>query len=946
MTNYTCTPANFSAKVSALLPGDRLVMAAGTYSASTIAVSGSAEEPITIVGNMNTDGSWQTRFDGGTTGLTITGSYIHLSGILFSGSPHGLVFNNAAHVRVEQLCVVECTAEAIQIRNNSHHIFVTDFLLDSFDATRPRATKGIQVGTPSASWTNANTPDRTNSISILGGQAAGIKGWAIEVCEGAHHVLIEDVFSDMGDTANRPVAGAANGDGNFRSRGDSVHWLRCFSFTPTVNGFKCDRVTVGGVTYGLNQVIKGCGHRPNALGPWFAPVASNTDDLKVYNIFWDVFATVFPAFDDTGGNWAIHGWRVPPQLYAPMEIGGPARNYTLQPLPFGQYHIFARTPWRTRTFPGYELYPQSLSIGTEFVVDKPNGRVVGLAYWMTVPETQPTRFCIWRDELNIEQFPIGLRTEDLPVLPRREDYTDQQDYNTAIAVWTGIAFQFAGEQFATGLVASTRCVAETLTTIPPATFSQGILTGQRWIFQYLDEPFDLIPNYHYNCGYFFPPGTTAVGNAGWSMGVFLPDFWGRSYGQNGIRNGPLMAPASRVTQPAGNLMSYDNTPGNVTTRGTATTTKESFYDDANGHLPGEQIAYPAYGMVGGQCMPLDVIVSFARTVTEIVTVTPDMDLQKIFDTRIPGDTVIVSGLHRGEYVLRESGTEAKPIHVKSDGTGRLQYRFGRLGRLPALHIKASYIWVEGLILEEGSKGLLIENGATSIRVENCTAQFVRDEGFVAQEDAQDIAFIGCHTTDTGLGKILGSGFRVGRHAGSWIQDSHPDATQRVLLQGCTVTRAYGPGFVTCDGATQILVKSCSVDHTAGNTPVGVAAGTYYDPAAGYWSRSDQIQFVSCTVTGAPGAGFMIFDSTWYPNTTNFGRVVEVKGGSSTGQGDAGVVSQSEGLKVYVDFTVGTGTRLREVAGGWVAAGGSVAVVGFREMAFNSVAQHYPPNEVG
>jgi hypothetical protein len=945
VTNYAATPADFQAKINALLPGDRLTLAAGTYSAATIAINGTTEEPIEIVGYMNPDGTWGSQISGGSTCLTITGSYLHIEGLLFTNATHGVVFNNASHVKLLETCVQICSGEGIQIRNNSHHIFLWGFLMDAWSTAVARMTKGIQVGTPSASWANANTPDRTNNISIYSGQTAACKGWGIEICEGAHHVLVEDVYGDMGDPANRPAAGAADGDGLFRSRGDWVQFVRCFGFTPTVNVWKLDRVTVGGVTYGLNQALKGCGSRPNANGPWFAPIASNTDDLKVYSPYWDVFATVFPAFDDTGGNWAIHGWRVPAQLYPPMEIGSPVKAHTLQPLPFGQYRIFWQMPWRGRVAPGYEVYPNSITLGTEFVVDRPGGRVVGYAYYMNVPETAPTRFKVWREEPGLEDYPVGLRNEDMPVEPNPEDYPDQQAYFDAVSVWSNLALSFLAYQWNTGEVQNKRAVVGTSATIPPQTFAAGVLTNQRWIYGYLDQPYDLIPNYHYIASYFFPAGTTIGGAQGWTMGVLFPDFWGRSYGQNGIINGPLRAPARRISEIAANIKQLDNRPGNVVTRLTTSTTRESAYDDSL-HLPGEQIAYPAFGMISGQAAALDVIVSFARTVTEVVTVTPDMDLQKIFDTRIPGDTVIVSGLHRGEFVLREAGAEAKPIHVKGDGTARLQYRFGRLGRLPALHVKASYIWLENLIFEEGSKGLLIENSAQSIRVENCTARFVRDEGFVAQEDAQDICFVGCATTDTGLGKILGSGFRVGRHAGSWIQDSHPDATERVLLQSCTVTRAYGPGFVTCDGATQILVKSCSVNHTAGNTPSGVSAGTYYDPAAGYWSRSDQIQFVSCTVTGAPGAGFLIFDSTWYPNTTNFGRAVEVKGGSSTGQGDAGVVSQSEGLKVYVDFTVGTGTRLREIQGGWAAAGGSVAVTGFREMAFNSVAQHYPPNETG
>jgi hypothetical protein len=344
-------------------------------------------------------------------------------------------------------------------------------------------------------------------------------------------------------------------------------------------------------------------------------------------------------------------------------------------------------------------------------------------------------------------------------------------------------------------------------------------------------------------------------------------------------------------------------------------------------------------MVGGMAMALDVIVSFARTVTEIITVTPDMNLQDILDSRIPGDTVIVSGIHTGIFVMRESGTEAKPIHIMGDGTARLRYRFGRDSSLPAFRVKASYIWLQNLILEEASGGLVIENGSISTRVDGCTAQFVRDEGFVVQEDSEDTCFINCIAHDTGLGQVRGDGFRVGRHASAWIQDSHPDATSRVLLQGCSAYRNHGNGFSACDGSTQVVMKTCSVNYTLGTPP----PLSNVDGASAYYSRADQIQFVSCTALGAPSAGFQIFDSEWWPNTRDFGRAQEVKGGSSTGHGDAGVVSQSEGCKVYVDFTA-SGTRVREIEGGWSAAGSNVAVNIFRELVWHSVSQHYPPNE--
>lgn len=952
MTNYAATPAsNLQAMINALLPGDVLTLGAGTFSnaAINVTVSGNETEPITIRGTIATDGSHSTILStpGGTTqGWKITGSYIHIEGVDVQNATRGFELSAASHVKIWDVWIRYCPNEGVWVHNNSHHIFLWSIWVGTVDLPAANFTIGYRVGTPNASWTNANTPDRTNNVHIYDAKVSWIKGWTVQVCEGAHHVLVEDVFGDQSSgPTNRPAKGSANGDGGFNSRGDFVQFVRCFCAAPTVNYFKIDRITVGGVEYGHSQELKGGGGRPFGVPDpdnfdpnlYFPGVASNTNDLKVYRNFFDVYRVPVNGFDDTGGSWAAHGWKVPAELFTKMDISGPARRYTLEPLPFGQYFAFGDMQWRVAGDPSQVIpFTTPLTYGNEFVVDRPGGRVVGYAYQRRVTEIAPTLFRVYREE-----FDENVYLKKAPPSPVLEEYASYEDWSQAFLAWEEVYGNWLYSSPDYLAMPSNTAVVETTKVIPSSSF-----TGQKWVFGYIDNPFDLIPNYHYQAAFLFPTGTWVSGHIGHSMGLFIQDFWGRSYGANSIVSGPLTVPTCRLTGQIANddsVSGLDNRPGNVTTRYFSAGPSRQPSGLLYRSLPGETMVWPDMSVLGS-AVPMSPIVSYARTVPETVTVTPDMDLQNILDTRIPGDTVIISGTHRGAFVTRESGVDVKPIHLVGDGTARLRYRFGRQGALPALHIKSSYIWVENIVFEEAAKGLLIENGVKGIRVEDCTAQFVAGDGFVAQEDSEDICFISCHTTDTGLSKVTGSGFRIGRHAGSWIQDSHPDGTTKVLVQDCTVTRAYGAGITACDGATLILVKTCSVNHTAGNTPSGVSAGTYYDPAAGYWSRADQIQFEACTVTGAPGAGFLIFDSTWYPNTTNYGRLQEVKGGSSTGQGDAGVVSQSEGLKVYADFTVGTGTRIREIAGGWAAAGSSVAATAFRELGFASVAQHYPPNE--
>lgn len=944
MTNYAATPAsNLQAMINALLPGDVLTLGAGTYSnaAITIAVNGSPTNPITIKGARLSSGATAVIIrtpgggGGGTQGWKITGSYLYIQGVDIEQSDRGLNIDNASHIKIQDVGIQYCAKEAVWIHNNSHNIFIWSLWAGTIDYPTYNFKQGFKVGTPSASWANTTTPDRTNNVHIFDSLVNWVPGWHYQVCEGAHDVLIEDCHADFGSgIAHRPPAGSADGDGGYYSRGDRVQIVRSWCMDPSKHYFKMDRVTVGGVEYGTRQEIKGGGGRPAGIidpedydpNNYFPGVGSNTNDLKVYENYFDVFRVPPVGYDDTGGVWAQTGWRVPAQLFKKMAIGGPAERYTVDPLPYGQYHLFHRM----RVHGDYgtpDVSTQHITYGIEFTVDRPGGRLVGWAFFRGTETSKPTIFRLYDEEYDTATIELLA-----PKAPDLQDFPSFTEWGVAFQVWIQEWGAWHDRPDYLGIPERV-AIVETTKAIPAETWS-----GAKWRFGYLDVPYDLEANHHYVAGFFFPLGTTMVGTVGWYMGLTLPDAWGRSHGANGISNGPLIAPAPSITgQITGDpsVSGRYNKAGNVTTRyirGSPQRQGVGFSPP----LPGEQMSWPDFGELGG-LRYISPIVSYARTVPETVTVTPDMSLQTILDTRIPGDVVIISGLHRGEFTVRESGVDHKPIHLKGDGTARLQYQFGRKSALPALRIISSYIWVENLILEEGAKGILIENGAKGIRVENVEARFVRDEGFVAQEDAEDIAFINCTAHDTGIGLLNGDGFRVGRHATEWILDGHPDHTNKVLIQDCDVYRNFGDGYDICDGSTDVLVKNCTVDFTQGNTP----PANDPDGASGFYSRADVVQFSGCTVLGAPKAGFLIFDSTWWPNTQNFGRLQEVKGGSSTGHADAGVVSQSEGCKVYVDFTA-SGTRVREIEGGWSAAGSSVAVNLFREMLFASVAQHYPP----
>lgn len=915
-------------------------------------MSGSPSNEIKILGDWNKNGThavliWTGGPTTGEAAIKVTGNYLHIEGFDVWKSPRAVVVSGASHVKLRSIDSIYCRNEGVWIKDNSHHIYCWWMAVGSTDLPADNFTMAFRIGKPNAQWANANTPDTTNNVHLFTCSSNWNAGWSVAVHEGAHHVLVEDhMFDSSSGPTVRPPIGAANGDGGYFSQGSDVQFLRCWAVAVTNNYFKLNRVTVGGVTYGVRQAIKSGGGRPfGILDPdhydpsvYHEAIASNTLDLKVYRNFFDVYQIVFPSYDESGGgNWAATGFGVPADQYVKLDIGSPARNYRLvnEQLPFGQYNPLVDFHWKVGGVTDDPIVWTAITYGMEFVLEKAGGWLVGYAYWRTTSNVKPDFARIY--DLEAPETDITGLFAPSPLV---EDFPTVADWVVALNQWQAAYLDWFATDPRVKDYYKFRAILPSSKVLPP----RGTVALQYWQYEYLDAAVGLEKDHHYLASFHIPDNSTLQSAKGWDAGLFEQGFWGRSWGANGIRQGPVLIPTVGFTeQIAGDpsVSGFDNRENgtNHCTRSiTGFPDKESIAAPLGPPaLPGEQIQMPILGIpFGSGALGIAPIISFARVIPETVTVTPDQNLQDVLDTRIPGDTVIISGTHTGEFVMKQSGNPVKPIRLFSDGTARLRYRFASLA---ALHIKASYLWLRGIAFEHGRYGLLIENFTQSIRVEDCSAGFVRDDGFVVQEDTKDVCFLSCTTTDTGLGKITGSGFRVGRHGGSWMADNHPDACERVLILDCAVTRAFGAGITCCDGSTQVVVKNTSVNHSAGNTPVGVSAGTYYDPAAGFWSKADRIQFIGCTVVGAPGAGFLMFDSQWHPQATDYGRAVEIKGGSSTGQGDAGVVSQSEGLKVYADFT-STSPRVREIEGGWSAAGSSVAVTLFRELVFDSVAQHY------
>jgi hypothetical protein len=335
----------------------------------------------------------------------------------------------------------------------------------------------------------------------------------------------------------------------------------------------------------------------------------------------------------------------------------------------------------------------------------------------------------------------------------------------------------------------------------------------------------------------------------------------------------------------------------------------------------------------GNIYLVDCMVGFYRE-PDTFHANPGDDLQKLVDQLIPGDTLIISGLHVVDLLIRVRGTPLRPIVIKGDGTAVIRGPFGDDEVFSAFHLNhARYLYIHDLIIEHTGRAVFVED-SQHIKLERITARYTRSGGFTTSEYCDDIVHLHCTAHNTGYDLNTGDGFRCGTTPSDWPRgDTVPETTTRIRYENCKAWNNFGDGFDINAAASQVVLKNCSVDFTKGTKPHAEAAVG----ASGFHCRADKVQFISCSVIGAPLDGFRCFDVLW--SKVIYGRNQEVKGGSSTGHGEAGVASQSEGMKVYSDFAA-SAPRILEVEGGWAGTGSNVNLSTFTEISWVSQALAY------
>ena len=188
--------------------GQTIVLANGVYSQSggftvNANINGSAQNPITLIGNANTIISAGTTVTG--YGFWLKGNdYWILDGFTIYNSKKGIMLDNSNHNIVRNIKVKYIGDEGIHLRTYSSYNTVQNCYIDSVGiVSGPAGTaEGIYVGSSNNNWISytGGAPDTCN-YNIIDGNSFGdvIPSENIDVKEGTSHgTIINNVFNGKG----------------------------------------------------------------------------------------------------------------------------------------------------------------------------------------------------------------------------------------------------------------------------------------------------------------------------------------------------------------------------------------------------------------------------------------------------------------------------------------------------------------------------------------------------------------------------------------------------------------------------------------------------------------------------------------------------------------------------------------------------------------------------
>ncbi|MDP9226854.1 MAG: right-handed parallel beta-helix repeat-containing protein, partial [Actinomycetota bacterium] len=201
------TVSEFTSALSHALPGDCILLAAGTYSLNstlTIKRSGIADAPIVVQGAGSS-----TVIDVNKRGVFVDASYFQLRRLrLTNFNTVGLWLRGVTGVVIDSVEVDHTLQEAVALKYGSHHNIVKNSLFHDTGILYPQYGEGISVGGKTRDGLALDFGATDNQV-LNNHFGPNVRTAAVLASEGADRTLIRGNFFDGENATWVPLANAA-----------------------------------------------------------------------------------------------------------------------------------------------------------------------------------------------------------------------------------------------------------------------------------------------------------------------------------------------------------------------------------------------------------------------------------------------------------------------------------------------------------------------------------------------------------------------------------------------------------------------------------------------------------------------------------------------------------------------------------------------------------------
>jgi len=177
-------------------PGDKIVLADGTYKSAMTAgnysgsfaatVDGTASNPITLTGSRSAiiDGSGT----GGRYGLYLYGAdYWNVTGITVANASKGIVLDGSSHNFLADLKVMNVGQEAVHFRSFSQFNVIRDSEITGTGKKSAQYGEAVYIGSANSNWATytGGQPDRSDRNIVLNNSFSDFTAEALDLKEGS-----------------------------------------------------------------------------------------------------------------------------------------------------------------------------------------------------------------------------------------------------------------------------------------------------------------------------------------------------------------------------------------------------------------------------------------------------------------------------------------------------------------------------------------------------------------------------------------------------------------------------------------------------------------------------------------------------------------------------------------------------------------------------------------